>query len=64
MEADPEYDICPASLVLGAIQGGIHSTGKELQTCTYFSAAVLQQDVDVLLVLEVVVEVHYVFVVQ
>lgn len=31
---------------------------------TYFSTAVFQQDVDVLLVLEMVIEVHYVFVVQ
>lgn len=31
---------------------------------TYFSAAVFQQDVDVLLVLKMVIKVHYVFMVQ
>lgn len=52
-----------------------HIKGKAKQTkessgwtgvtsCTHFSTAVLQQDVDVLLVLEMVIKVHNVSVVQ
>lgn len=40
------------------------SAAPNLRQGTHLSAAVLQQDVDVLLVLEMVVKVHDVFVVQ
>lgn len=40
------------------------SVAAELRQGTHFSAAILQQDVDVLLVLEVVIKVHDVLVVQ
>lgn len=42
----------------------VTSAAPNLRQGTHFSAAVLQQDVDVLLVLEMVIKVHDVFVVQ
>lgn len=69
---DSKHCICAASLALGAMQvlpkleAQAVTKLKKKKSCwrTYFSTAVLQQDVDVLLVLEVVIEVHNVFMVQ
>lgn len=48
--------------VLPNFEGGESAVAEE-ENDTYFSAAVFQQNVDVLLVLEMVIKVHNVFVV-